>query len=156
MIFAFPLLQGLTRRQQELLLLVQGFLRRERPDAPALADDDVAQAALALAETYETASRGIIYDHQAGLPSAERLGTDIKALVETARKEGLSVGDADVATVLRRIERTAREARASLPGESTAYLEFLRRILRDPGPGKSVADTSEEESGSGLILPGRG
>lgn len=156
MTFAFPLLQGLTGRQQELLLLVQGFLRRERPDAPALVDDDVAQATQALAETYETASRGIIYNHPAGLPSAERLGTDIKTLVETARQEGLRVSDADVATVLRRIERAARDAEASLPGESTAYLGFLRRILKDPGPGESGADAPDEEGGSGLILPGRG
>lgn len=153
-IFALPLLQGLTERQRELLLLVQGFLRHERPDAPALIDDDIAQGSLALAETYETASRGIIYDHQAGLPSAARLGADIKTLIETARGKGLRVGDADVATVLRRIERAAREARSTLPGESSAFLGFLRRILPDPGPGGPAFGEQSEAGDSRLIVPG--
>ncbi len=155
MLFAFPLLQGLTGKQHELLLLVQGFLRGDRPDAPALADDDVAQASLALAETYETASRGIIYDHQAGLPSAERLAAEIKTLVEAARGKGLRAGDADMATVFRRIERAAREARSTLPGESTAYLGFLKRILPEPG-GEGTASGDRSLTGdSRLILPGR-
>lgn len=153
-IFAFPLLQGLTSRQNKLLLLVQGFLRRERPDAPALVDNDVAQATRALAETYDTASRGIIYDHQAGLPSAQRLAADIRTLIEAARGQGLNAGDAEVATVLRRIERAAREARTALCGDSTAYLGFLKRVLREPGSTPAAAD-STGPGGSGLIVPGR-
>ena len=154
MLFAFPLLQGLTGKQHELLLLVQGFLRGDRPDAPALADDDVAQASLALAETYETASRGIIYDHQAGLPSAKRLAAEIKTLVEAARGKGLRAGDADMATVFRRIERAAREAHSTLPGKSTAYLGFLKRILREPGGEGTASGDRSITADSGLILPG--
>ena len=157
MMFAFPLLHGLTTRQQELMLLVQGFLRGDRPDAPALVDDDVAQAALALAKTYETASRGVIYDHQATLPSAERLAGELKTLIEHSKGQGLKVGDTDIATVLRRIESAARGARATLPGEATAYLDFLRRILRDPAtradegaPGDTPAAAPGE---SRLIVP---
>lgn len=156
--FAYSLLQGLTARQHELILLVQSFLRSERPDTPALADDEVAQATLALAETYETKSRGIIYDHKASLPSAERLAAEIKALVEKAREQGLKVGDADISTVLRRIEGAARAARAELPGDATAYIGFLRRILRDPGSAGSgenapAAGGPSPSGESRLIVP---
>ena len=81
--FLIPLLEGMTERQHELTLLLQGLLRNDRPDAPAMLDDDVANAARALAETYETASRGIIYEHSAGTPSAERLSAEFRTLIES-------------------------------------------------------------------------
>ena len=82
--FLIPILDGMTERQNQLTLLIQGFLRGDRPDAPAMLDDDVGQAARALAETYETASRGIIYEHSAGIPSAERLGVELRTLIESS------------------------------------------------------------------------
>ena len=130
--FLVPLLQGMTERQQHLMLLVQGLLRTDRPDEPAMADVDVEQAARALAETYETASRGIIYEHVAGTPSAGRLGAEIKTLVEAQRAAGLKVGDADISHVMRRIENGAHAARSALPGDETAYLQLLKRLLGDP------------------------
>ncbi len=145
--FLFPLLRDLTERQHVVTLLIQGFLRLERPDAPALVDDDIAEASKALAETYETASRGIIYEHSAGLPSAERLGAEVKQIIEARRTEGLAISDADVAAVLRRIETGARTARAVLTGENTAYLQLLRRVLKDQ-------PTESEASGSGVVPPG--
>ena len=156
MLFLLPMMQGLTTRQQEILVLVQGFLRTERPDAAALVDDDVARAARALAETYETASRGIIYEHVAALPGAARLGADIKALIERTRGQGITVRDADVAAALRRIERAAAAADKALPGGETAFLRLLRRVLRDPGPADQRApDEPAGGGGSGLIIPGR-
>ena len=153
----FPLLQGLTDRQHVIALLVQGFLRQERPDAPALVDNDVAEAAKALAETYETASRGIIYEHSAGLPGAERLGAEIKQLIETRRAERVTLGDGDVAAVLRRIETGARTAKTILAGDETAYLQLLKRVLRDqPEPDSGGATRPDlDGSGPGLIVPGR-
>ena len=155
MVFVLQMIQGLTARQQEILVLVQGFLRAERPDSAALADDDVARAARALAETYETASRGIIYEHVAALPAAARLGADIKALVERASGEGAAIRDADVAAALRCVERAAETAAKSLPGGDRAYLELLRRILRDTGgPGGPAPDERPGDDGPRLIVPG--
>ena len=156
MLFVLPMMQGLTTRQQEVLVLIQGFLRTERPDAAGLVDDDVARAARALAETYETASRGIIYEHVAALPAAARLGADIKALIERTRGEGITIRDADAAVVLRRIERAAGAAGKTLPGGDTAFLGLLKRVLRDPGPAARPApDDPAGAGGSGLIIPGR-
>ena len=159
MLFVLPMMQGLTTRQQEILVLIQGFLRTERPDAAALVDDDVARAARALADTYETASRGIIYEHVAALPAAARLGADIKALIERTDSQGITLRDADVAVALRRVERAAGAAGKALPGGATAFLGLLKRILRDPGPagpaGPPASGESADPAAPGLIIPGR-
>ena len=124
-------------------------------------DDDVANAARALAETYETASRGIIYEHSAGTPSAERLSAEFRTLIESRRADGLQLTDSEVALVIRGIETGAREAGAALPGEKTAYLELLRRVLRPPTGSQdqtSDGETPRRRDGSrgpGLIVPGR-
>lgn len=157
--FLIPLLDGMTERQNQLTLLIQGFLRGDRPDALAMLDDDVGQAARALAETYETASRGIIYEHSAGVPSAERLGIELRTLIEAQRAEGLHLSDSEVAVVLRGIETGAREAGSALPGDKTAYLGLLKRVLRSPDAA-SAAQTSDTKADpsvgrdSGLIVPG--
>jgi hypothetical protein len=159
--FLIPLLEGMTERQHELALLIQGFLRSARSDAPTLLDDDIANASRALAETYETASRGIIYEHSAGTPSAERLSAEFRSLIEARRADGLQLSDSDVAVVIRGIETGAREAHAALPGEKTAYLELLQRVLRPPnaGPERSSAGGAPERPDNSrrprLIVPGR-
>ena len=155
MLFVLPLLHELTGRQQELVLLIQGLLLRDREATPGLRDIDVEHAVRALAETYETASRGIIYEHAAGVASAERLSAAIRMLIDTLQEKGMRIGDADVAGALRRIEQGARDARAALPGGDAAYLDLLKRLhpadgqTRDP-----AADEPAGTGGSGLIVPG--
>ena len=156
--FLLPTVQGLTSRQHQLLLLLllQGLLSTEAPEHPSIVDDDVVHAAKALAETYETASRGIIYEHTAALLSAERLSANIRALIEAKQGKGLRVRDEDVAIILRRIEAGAREARSVLPGGESAYLLMLKRVLREPGSiAKSRPSIDQDAGGSRLIIPGR-
>jgi hypothetical protein len=122
-----------------------------------MVDSDIAQASLALAETYETASRGIIYEHTAKLAAAAQLGAEIKTLIERTREKGFTISDGAIATVFRRIERAAKEASSSLPGDETAYVDWLKRVF---GEGAAAATGSsgnkrQETEGSGLILPGR-
>ena len=148
-----PLLHGLSERQQKLLLLVQLFLRGNRANAPALHDEDIAQAARALAETRETANRGIIYEHTPASLNAQRLAADLTALLEAQAKEGSRVRDGDAAVVMRRVEAAAQKAGTVLPGSETAYRSLLKRILRDPG--SAAPETPEETGGSSLIVPGR-
>ena len=167
--FLFPLMSGLTEAQQQLIFNVQGFLLADRPDNVALVDEDVVQATKALADTYDTASRGIIYDHGAALPVAGRLSGEIKALIETHRSEGLRIGDADISATLRRIETGAREAREALMEQprreprsapsgkdpKTAFLRLLKRVLRSPQPVASDTESAPARGGhSRLIVPG--
>ena len=155
MLFVLPMFHELTGRQQELVLLIQGLLQRDRDATPGLRDVDVEHAVRALAETYETASRGIIYEHVAGVASAERLSAVIRTLIETLREKGMRLSDADVAGALRRIEEGARDAHAALPGGDAAYLDLLKRLHPADGrTGERAADGLSGTGGSGLIVPG--
>ena len=151
MLFVLPMLQALTSPQQELVLLIQSLLQRDRETTPGLRDIDVEHAVRALAETYETASRGIIYEHAAGIVSAERLSAAIRMLIDALQEKGMRISDADVAGALRRIEQAARDARAALPGGDAAYLDLLNRL--HPAD-EDAADSLSATGGAGLIVPG--
>src|SRR5258705_13771202 len=61
-----PTLQGLTERQHQLFFLFQSLIARHTPEGFArLLDDDVAEAAGAVASPLQTAARGVIYEHAA-------------------------------------------------------------------------------------------
>ena len=128
--FLLPLFGSLTERQQQIAFLLQSGLRADGPDAPAQSDADVEQAAKATAETFETASRGIVYEHQAASLGAQRLASRLQALVEEQRKEGVRLPDADVAAAARCLETAAREAGRALGGGDSAYLTLVDRLLR--------------------------
>src|SRR5262245_38523958 len=73
-----PTLQGLTERQYQLVFLFQTLIARHTPEGFArLVDDDVAEAAGALASTLETATRGVIYEHAAKSALGQRLGAEM-------------------------------------------------------------------------------
>lgn len=155
--FLAALVHGLTEPQQRLTSLLLELLATDRPHAPGLVDADVERAALALAQTYETASRGIVYEHRADTPVAERLAGEIKQVIEADRANGAHLSDHATAGVLRRIEAGAREAQRALSDEDErAYLALLRRIWNSGDPG---ADRDPEgqapgrETSTGLILP---
>ena len=154
--FFLPMLQGLTEKQHQLFLRIHEFLREERPNASTRVDDDVVHATKALAETFETASRGIIYEHGAADVRADRLKLDLKAMIDIQRSEGLQILDSELAIVMRRIERGARNARTNLQDDKTAYLKMLKRIFRDPKEKNNDLSAKKLDSGaSNLIIPGR-
>lgn len=153
--FLVALLHDLTGPQQQLLARLLEYLAGDHPHAPGLVDADIEQAALALAQTYETASRGIVYEHPAGTAAAQRLATEMKQIIDAGLENGPRVSDHDTAGALRRIETGAREARRALREEDGehAYLSMLRRLwtAADARPGREP-DTDGPTS-SGLILP---
>src|SRR5436190_11672890 len=98
-------MRDLNTSQSELFLLVLTFLTRhepaEQPGVPnagpsawdpnaaalgweRIVDDDVADAAAALAATFETASRGVIYEHRPSSRPAARLVTELKPVLAEA------------------------------------------------------------------------
>ena len=135
--FLLPLLGRLTERQQQIALLLQAALRDGGSDPPVRSDADVELAAKATAETFETASRGIVYEHRATSLDAQRLTGRMRALIEEQRKEGVRLPDGDVAAAARCIETAAREARAALAGGDDAYLALVDRLLKSPAKGRS-------------------
>ena len=154
------LLNGLNEIQGDLLALLTSQLRRARVGAiPPLRDEDVREAAEALASTLETAARGIVYEHQpASIPASRLMRGWQEALAEIERR-GQTLRPALVAPVLRRLEQLARDAVRTLDADGasqpeTALLDFLDRVMRGPAPGdQDATPVARAETPSGLILP---
>lgn len=137
----------LSEGQLQLFFLIQSyFLRPAAAGHPRIVDAEVADAAGALAGTFETASRGVIFEHPAATPAGRRLAAELLGVLQEAGKGGGSRFEREVATVLRAIERGARPAGGALPG-SRAYLELVARVL---GEG---AAAPEAEAGPRIVLP---
>ena len=156
------LLHGLPPQQQALTYRLLAVLGQDRPDLPGLRDADIAEAAQAMAQTAETASRGIVYQHAVQTTYAQRLVKEMTGLVEAATQQGAPVPDHDLAEIFRRIERSAREGQALLgaEGDETACVAILKRFastMTDDGEaaGSGTGNTAERTSPSGLIVPGR-
>jgi hypothetical protein len=156
-------MRDLNTRQSELFLLVLTFLTRhesaELPVVPNAAtalgwerivDDDVADAASALAATFETASRGVIYEHRPSSRPAAHLVTELKPVLAEARKGAGSSFERDAAVVLRRLEEAVRDVRAEDRTDPRAFLALLGRVIT-----QAPADEGSPPAAtpSRLILP---
>jgi hypothetical protein len=147
----YPSIQRLTERQHQLFFLFHTAIARHTPEGfSRLVDDDVAQAAGAVASTLETASRGVIYEHTPSSMPAQRLATDLTALLAQIREQGGKVSDAEAAIALRAIEQGAKDAKSD-DGSETAYVALIARLLqvrRAQGSPKEA-----EKKTSPLIVP---
>jgi hypothetical protein len=155
--FILPIVSELTETQYRLLLLFQSATVTHAAGAmPKLRDEDVAEAAGAAASTLETASRGIIYEHQAVSVPAQRLTTELARVVaELGAQAGSQLArlERDAAVALRRLEqgaRTANKPGSPLMGDDPpVYLNLLTRMLKEPG-GPAAAD--DAAAAGGLII----
>ena len=126
-----PAVRDFTERQSQLFILIGIFLTGYRPgEFQALLDEDVAQGTEALASTYETASRGVIYEHRPGSPVAARLSAELKALLAEAGGRAGPGFDHDALVVLRGVREAVDAARASDPENQRAFLELVSRIMQ--------------------------
>lgn len=147
-----PTLRHLTERQHQLFFLFHSVIARHTPEGFArLNDDDVAQAAGAVAATLETASRGVIYEHAADSPVAQRLGHELRAMLEDVRQHGTTVYDGEAALAVRAIEAGARETRTRTDGSPTAYLSLMNRLLQ-VNKAAATAETPAAPASS-IVLP---
>ena len=127
-------MRDFNERQSQLFLFINTFLMKyQPPELQALIDDDVVEAMSALAATYETASRGVIYEHRPASLPAQRLVTALTPVLAEAGQRG-SVFERDAAAVMRRIERAVADVRASDQLNRRAYLDLLGRVIvkKDP------------------------
>ena len=145
-----PTIQQLTERQYQLFFLFHSLIARHVPEgfAARLIDNDVAEAAGSLASTLETAARGVIYEHTAATLPAQRLATEMKAMLAEMRQHGATVYDREAAIVLRAIEKGARETRHKEPGD-TGYLTLMARLLQR----NRASAAAPEEKPPSLIIP---
>jgi hypothetical protein len=134
--FIAPMLQELPERAGTIFLLVQNVvIRYARTAIPPLRDGDVAEATATLASTFETAARGIIYEHQATSLPAQRLMAELRTAIEdVTRQAGAGRESAvmrDASAALRRIEWGAREAPTRLGPGDRPFLDLLARSFQD-------------------------
>jgi hypothetical protein len=143
------IMRDFSERQSQLFFLIATFLARyEAPELQTPLDADVAEAMGSLAATFETASRGLIYDHRPASVLAERLTAALKPVLTEAGQGGGSAFERDAAVVLRRVEEAVDDVRATDQANRRAFLELLRRVITMPDtPGDAPPDPSR------LIVP---
>lgn len=146
-------LRDFSRRQSQLFLLVATFLvRYEPPEFQALIDEDIAEAAGAMAATFETESKGVIYEHRPASLPAERLATALKQVLAAAGKGAGSAFDRDAAVVLRRVQEGVRQTSTADPANRRAFLALLGRVISKAGEA-DAAQAGADAPPPRLIVP---
>jgi hypothetical protein len=152
-------MRDFSQRQSQLFLLINTFLVQYEPgDLLSLIDADVAEATAALAATFETAARGVIYEHRPASLPAERLTSALKSVLAEAGHGGGSAFERDVAVVLRRVAEAVSDVRALDQDNRRAFLDLLGRVITKTmgagGSGKDGEDAeAERPEASRLIVP---
>jgi hypothetical protein len=136
----------LSEPQLQLFFLMHTVISRFKPEGPPLVDADIAEAAGALGASFETASRGVLYEQQATSPAAEALRRELKALLTKVGGEGGTRFEREAAVVLRGIERGAKHETPGIGTGTVDYLTLVARILNERPPDASHA-------ASRIILP---
>jgi hypothetical protein len=145
-------IRDFSQRQSQLFFLISTYVvRYEPPEFQPLIDDDVAEAMGALASTFETASRGVIYEHRPASLPAERLTGALKPLLADAGRGAGSAFERDAAVVLRRIEEAVRDIRTFDQNNRQAFLELLGRVIRKTDGEDTPATTAPARPS--LIIP---
>lgn len=129
----------ISEPQLELFFLIQTFIARfpldAKPDGHGrLVDADVADAVGALAASFETASRGVLYEHPAATVGGESLRRELKTFLAQIARGGGSRFEREAAEVLRGIERGAKHEAAGVGPGARDYLTLVARILHERLP----------------------
>ena len=156
--FLLSIVAELPPQQYELFFFVQNRLHEAAGTAdPPIDDRTVRETAEALAGTYDTASKGIIYEHQAPSLPAERLSRALRPLLDAPAASGRPrATEREFAAVLRCVERAAAGAEAALGGGGRAYLDLAARVARSsPPPAREGAPGRAGEAGDEplVIIP---
>jgi len=127
----------LSEQQLQLFFLFESIILGFKPDGLGrVLDIDVAQATGALANSLETASRGLIFEEATASVIAEGLRKEIRPIIDEVTKAGGSRAEREVAQVLRGIERGAKHEGGLVDGGATGYLDLVSRVLQQGAPGQ--------------------
>ncbi len=146
------LFEGLPPAQLDLAAALHLEVAAYRRTAvPPIQDVDLADAAAALASTFETAARGILYEHQTASLPAQRLAQLLRdAIQRLEARRPIPAGQ--VAMVCRRIEEGARRGGETVGSGPASYLDFLDRTNPDL-PQRGAAEGEEGRAPPRIILP---
>lgn len=136
--------------QLQMFFVIHTFLARFKPEGRSVTDADVADAAAALATSYESAAKGVLYEQHLPSPAADAIRRELAAfLTKLASDAGVAGSrfERDLAVVLRGIARGARHEAPGIGSGPVDYLALVARILQERPPGAGQA-------ASRIILPG--
>ncbi len=135
-----PAIDRLSDSQGQMMSLVFSLaVRHGSAGLGSARDPEIVDGLSAMQATLETAGRGVIYQHRPATLPGQRLATDLATMVQDlAAKAGRSL-DAEAAAVLARVTRLAEAVRKASPASETAFLDFVKRVVR----------TSERDGGAG-------
>jgi hypothetical protein len=136
----------ISEPQLQMFFLVHTFISRFTPEGGALRDGDVAEAVGALATSFETASRGVLYEGQATSPAGEALRRELKVFLTKMVGEHGARAEREMAVVLRGIERGARHEAPGIGDGPVDYLALVARILHERPP-------DPHQTASRIVLP---
>jgi hypothetical protein len=137
-----PLIRDLDDEAYAVLMAcLPAALEFRREANPVPLDADLQAAASSLAATAETASRGILYEHQAESMVAARLARAMSAPLASAAEAGVPRLDRATVVAMRRLENVLKGVRTKAPGDSDAFFAFLERVLK---PRLADANTGRE------------
>ena len=156
-----PALAGLSEPRQQLFLFAMTLVDRFKGEGlDAAADVDAASAAAALAATFETASKGLIYEQRPDSLPAQRMADGIRGVLEQLGRGRPSGFSADAAAVLGRLHDCVDAVRRASPGDPRAFLALAGRLSRRlGGPGQAAGDdvhgggSAAAGPGPSIILP---
>jgi hypothetical protein len=154
-----PGLMGLSEPRQQLYLFTLTLVDRFRGDGlDAAVDADVAAGFDALAATYDTAARGLIYEQQASSAPAQRLAAGVRGVFDELGRGRPTGFAADAAEVLRRLADRARDLGGPAHGSGRDFLDLASRVAQRFGPpdglpGEPNRPDGQPSTGSGLIIP---
>jgi hypothetical protein len=123
--------------QLQLFFVIQTSILKFHTSARAegtapLTDADVAQAAGAVAATFETATRGVVYEHQAQSMIAEGLRRELTTVLQEVGRGAGSRFEREAAEVLRGIERGAAHQTLPPGAGPLDYMSVVARVLQAP------------------------
>ncbi len=135
-----PALGSLSEARQQLFLFSLTLVDRfSGTGLEASTDADVASAAGALAATYETEARGVIYEHRADSVAAQRIAAGIRGVFDQLGRARPSGFAADAAAVLRQLEDRVRSVQRLLPSDPKAFLALAGRMTSRLGSPEGAA-----------------
>jgi len=155
-----PAMARLSDTRQQLFLFTLTLVSRFRGEGlDAASDADAASAAAALAGTYETASKGLIYEQRPDSVPAQRMADGIRGMFERLGHGRPSAFAADAAAVLRQVEDRVTAVQRAAPGDPRAFLALAERVsarLGGPVPDGQPGEGGQPRDGAGgssIILP---
>jgi hypothetical protein len=131
--FLMAMHEGLSPAQSELFWAILTFVVGFGGDPlMKVVDEDLADGAAALAATYETAGRGVIYEHRPRSLIAQRFVTELKGVLGRLSAESPAAArdvERDTAGVLRRLEAGARHVRQTVDEGPATALDIISRVV---------------------------